>query len=78
MSDVYTIVRCGVEDVETLARYGVEEGSVDTVLSVQVLCSVPKPRESIRGLYGLLREGGVMVVYEHVGSCDGVSRVIAG
>lgn len=28
---------CGIENSETLARYGVEVGNVDTVLSAQVL-----------------------------------------
>lgn len=37
LSDVYTLLECGIENGEMLARYGVEADSVDTVLSVQVL-----------------------------------------
>jgi SAM-dependent methyltransferase len=78
LSDVYTIIPCGVEDGEVLRRYGVERGSVDTVLSVQVLCGVPRPAEVVRGLYGFLRPGGQMIVYEHVRSEDFVSRFVQG
>lgn len=37
----YTLVSCGIEDSETLARFGVVEGSVDCVVSMQVLVSFP-------------------------------------
>lgn len=37
----YTLVSCGVEDGEALARFGVVEGSVDCVVSMQVLVSFP-------------------------------------
>lgn len=76
LSDVYTIVPCGVEDTTTLKEYGIETGSVDTVVSVQVLCSVPRPKEVVTGLYALLRPGGEMIVYEHVSSEDAVSGVV--
>lgn len=36
----YTLVSCGVEDGETLSRFGVVEGSVDCVVSMQVLVSL--------------------------------------
>lgn len=35
----YTLIPCGVEDGESLARFGVVEGSVDCVVSMQVLVS---------------------------------------
>lgn len=47
----YTLVSCGVEDSEALARVGVVEGSVDCVVSMQVMVSlrfsgntIPPPR----------------------------------
>jgi len=51
---------------------GIVEGSIDTILSVQVLCSVDanEVEAVVRGLYGLLKRGGKLVVYEHVGSED--------
>ncbi|CAD6576928.1 MAG: hypothetical protein ASARMPREDX12_008052 [Alectoria sarmentosa] len=78
LSDVYTIVPCGVEDSAELAHYGIRAGSVDTVTSVQVLCSVPQPAEMAGELYRLLKPGGQMVVYEHVESEDWLSRRVQG
>lgn len=59
-----------------LEKYGVEQGSVDTVLSVQVLCGVPRPKEVVRELYRFLRPGAQMIVYEHVQSQDFVSMLV--
>ena len=76
LSDLYTIVPCVVEDFEKLKEYGVEVESVDTVTSMQVLCSVTEPGKVVRGLWRLLRPGGQMIVYEHVRSGDYVSRFV--
>lgn len=38
----YTLVPCGVEDGDALARHGVVEGSLDCVVSMQVLVSYPR------------------------------------
>lgn len=73
LADVYTVVPSGVEDVECLRKYGVDREAFDTVLSVQVLCSVPNPKETVAALYGLLKPGGQMIVYEHVKSRDSMS-----
>ena len=78
LSDVYTIVPCGVEDFDKLREYGVLEGTVDTVMSVQVLCSVPRPEVMVKALYRLLKPGGQMIVYEHVRSEDWVSQFVQG
>ncbi|KAL8922218.1 MAG: hypothetical protein Q9208_005297 [Pyrenodesmia sp. 3 TL-2023] len=76
LSDVYTIVPCGVEDVEGLRKYGVDQEVFDTVLSVQVLCCVPNPKETAAALYRLLKPGGTMIVYEHVKSDDMISSKV--
>ncbi|MCJ1248189.1 hypothetical protein MMC30_005406 [Trapelia coarctata] len=72
LNDVYEVVGCGIEDVDGLRSVGVVEGSVDTIVSVQVLCSVDAGdvEKVVERLYGLLRVGGKLVVYEHVGSGD--------
>lgn len=36
----YTLVSCGVEDGEVLARFGIVEGSMDCVVSTQVMVSL--------------------------------------
>ena len=74
--DVYEIVPCGIEDVVELKKRGLALGSIDTVLSVQVLCSVPDPDEMLRRLYALLKPGGQLIVYEHVKSKDMISSVV--
>lgn len=74
--DVYEIVPCGVEDVAELKRHGIVLDSIDTILSVQVLCSVPDANETLRRLYALLKPGGQLIVYEHVKSKDMISNVV--
>ncbi|KAI4105014.1 MAG: hypothetical protein LQ339_003631 [Xanthoria mediterranea] len=76
LSDVYTIVPCGVQDVDTLRRYGVEQEAFDTVLSVQVFCSIPHPKETAASLWKLLKPGGTMIFYEHVKSRDLISSKV--
>jgi SAM-dependent methyltransferase len=76
LSDIYTIVPCGIEDVSTLYEYGVVHGTIDTVMSVQVLCGVPQPAKMVKEMYKLLKKGGQMIVYEHVRSDDFVSHVV--
>ena len=76
LSDIYTIVPCGLEDFDRLREYGILEGSVDTVMSAQVLCSVPRPEVMVKALYRLLKPGGQMIVYEHIRSEDWISRMM--
>ena len=76
LTDIYEIVPCGIEDVVKLKEHGIGLGYFDTVLSVQVLCSVPDPDEMMRRLYALLKPGGQFIVYEHVKSRDVLSRAV--
>ena len=76
LSDVYEIVPCGIEDVGELEKHGIVLGSIDTVLSVQVLCSVPDVEGTLRRLYALMKPGGKLVMYEHVKSTDIVSAIV--
>jgi len=68
LSDVYVIVPVGVED---LGQNWVGMESVDSVLTIQCLCSVPRPKEAITGLYGYVKKGGQWIVYEHVVTFQG-------
>ncbi|KAJ4297938.1 hypothetical protein N0V90_005837 [Kalmusia sp. IMI 367209] len=43
-----------------------EDGIFDEICCLRVLCGVPHPRETIKGLYALLKPGGRMVICEHV------------
>lgn len=78
LTNVYTAVAAGIEDLETLRKCGLDEGSVDCVLSIQVLCSVPQPEKIAKALYRMLKPGGELVFYEHVISQDPVTRFMQG
>lgn len=41
-------------------------GIFDSIACIRVLCGVPSPEETAKGLYGLLKPGGRLVVCEHV------------
>ncbi|KAL8800002.1 MAG: hypothetical protein Q9182_005483 [Xanthomendoza sp. 2 TL-2023] len=76
LSDIYTIIPCGIQDVDVLRKYGVDQESFDTVLTVQVFCSIPNPRETAAACWRLLKPGGQLVVYEHVKSHDFISSKV--
>ncbi|KAI4854452.1 hypothetical protein E4T44_00165 [Aureobasidium sp. EXF-8845] len=64
LSDIYEIIGCGVEELSN--RTELADASVDTIITVQCLCSVSMPRKTISELYLLLRPEGQWLVYEHV------------
>ncbi|KAI1112643.1 S-adenosyl-L-methionine-dependent methyltransferase [Nemania sp. NC0429] len=75
LQDVYEIVPVGIEDLSSSSSSGnkkkkwdgsIEPGSVDCVVTILCLCSIPDPEQHIRELYGLLRPGGRWYVFEHV------------
>jgi SAM-dependent methyltransferase len=63
LEDIYVLVPVGVED---LGEKWVKMGEVDTVVTIQCLCSVDEPQKMIRELYGYLKDGGCWIAYEHV------------
>ena len=76
LADIYEIVSCGIHDVEGLQKHGITRETIDTVLSVQVLCSVPDPDQVMRQLYATMKRGGQLIIYEHVRSNDSLSRIV--
>ncbi|KUJ15870.1 S-adenosyl-L-methionine-dependent methyltransferase [Mollisia scopiformis] len=75
LEGIYEIVPVGVED---LGSKWVGEGEVDTVVTIQCLCSVDEPRKMIDELYGYLKEGGIWVLYEHVVAFEHQGMMIKG
>lgn len=63
LEGVYEILGVGVED---LASCGLHEESIDTICTVQCLCSVPGPQKIVKELFPYLKPGGKWLVYEHV------------
>ncbi|KAI1750841.1 S-adenosyl-L-methionine-dependent methyltransferase [Xylaria castorea] len=76
LEDVYEIVPVGIEDLSSSGEGktkkkkkwdgNIEPGSVDCIVSVLCLCSIPDPERHVRELYSLLRPGGRWYAYEHV------------
>ncbi|KAK6005130.1 hypothetical protein QM012_007909 [Aureobasidium pullulans] len=63
LKDIYEILPVGAQD---LGMQGLEIESVDTIVTLQTLCSCPGPQDIIKSLYPYLKKGGTWVVYEHV------------
>ncbi|KAI1308461.1 S-adenosyl-L-methionine-dependent methyltransferase [Xylaria venustula] len=74
LDDIYEIVPVGIEDLSSVSPTNgrkkwdgsIEPGSIDCIVSVLCLCSIPDPKRHIRELYELLRPGGRWYIYEHV------------
>ena len=74
LGEKYTVLKCGAEQeslIPALAQAGLvgkaRAGEVfDEIVCVRVLCGVPRLEETVKGLYGLLKPGGRLVVCEHV------------
>lgn len=76
LDDIYVILSHEAEDTKSLERCGVAPNSIDTILSIHVLCSVSDPLTTVRHLYQYVKPGGKMIVYEHIQSKDFVARAV--
>lgn len=63
LADRCDIIDGGVKDLE---RIGIQTGTIDTITTVHVLCSVEAPQALIKELYAYLKPGGQWLVYEHI------------
>lgn len=81
LTDKFHAMICGAEPeslIPALYKSGIlevtgkggsaEDGIFDEICCTRVLCGVPHPRQTIRGLYALLKPGGRLVICEHVAS----------
>ncbi|KAI1381039.1 S-adenosyl-L-methionine-dependent methyltransferase [Hypoxylon crocopeplum] len=68
LEDAYHIVPVGIEDLDNPSAWDgrVEKGSVDCIVSILCLCSIPDPEKNVGELYQYLKKGGRWYVYEHV------------
>lgn len=61
------ILPCGAEDVATILTALDEPNSVDTLISVLTLCTIPSPEEALTALVeDILKPNGTFLFYEHV------------
>lgn len=83
----YRALQCGGEPeslIPALAKAGAlkdgaSQGVFDDVVCVRVLCGVPRPEETIQGLYRLLKPGGRLIICEHIANPwrDGTGSFLA-
>lgn len=68
LEGIYEIVPVGIESLADSELWDgkIEEGSVDCVVSILCLCSIPDPQKNVAALHKLLKKGGRWYVYEHV------------
>ncbi|SPO07178.1 uncharacterized protein DNG_09872 [Cephalotrichum gorgonifer] len=75
LEGTYEVVPVGIEDFNNPTAWGacIEPGSVDCIVTVQCLCSIPDPEKNTRLLYNYLKKGGRWYVYEHVRAESGTA-----
>ncbi|KAF1819802.1 S-adenosyl-L-methionine-dependent methyltransferase [Dissoconium aciculare CBS 342.82] len=64
LGDIYEVIGCGAQELQ--AKAGFQANSIDTIITVQCLCSIPTPEKIIRELAPLLKPGGKWLFFEHV------------
>lgn len=64
LEKTYEVLPVGIEDLQREAD--IQPGSVDVLVTVHCLCSIPEPEKNVRMLYQYLKPGGRWYVYEHV------------
>lgn len=78
LADKYSVIIGGAEDSEVLDKHGIQDGTLDCILSLQVLCSVPQPEAVAKQMYRLLKPGGMLIFWEHHANHDRLTRCIQG
>jgi 2-polyprenyl-3-methyl-5-hydroxy-6-metoxy-1,4-benzoquinol methylase len=78
LQDKYKLLTCGIEDSDILTSEGITEESLDTVLSIQVLCSVVDARTVMKEVWKLLKPGGSFIFWEHVRNKDTTTAITQG
>ncbi|KAH7383849.1 hypothetical protein BKA66DRAFT_397183, partial [Pyrenochaeta sp. MPI-SDFR-AT-0127] len=69
LDGVYEILPVGIEAISKVSLDGtttIEKGTVDCIVSLLCLCSIPEPEKNTKELYEYLKKGGRWYLYEHV------------
>ncbi|KAK2603670.1 hypothetical protein QQS21_004143 [Conoideocrella luteorostrata] len=77
LGDVYEVVPVGIESVPDSSAWDgkIEPGSVDCIVGIRCMCSIPEPEKNIELLYKLLKPGGSWYIFEHVKTSRGAPLV---
>jgi len=77
LDGVYEVLPVGIEKLGDPTATGVRvaPGSVDCVVTIQCLCSIPEPEKNARLLYNYLKKGGRWYVYEHIKVDDNLAAI---
>ncbi|CDR87312.1 uncharacterized protein SPSC_00438 [Sporisorium scitamineum] len=78
LADKSTVIAAALDKDSrpALLQAGIQPGSLDTVVLFQVLCSIPDPKAHLEFLQSLLKPGGQVILFEHVGSKHTLARLI--
>ncbi|RBR20952.1 uncharacterized protein FIESC28_05104 [Fusarium coffeatum] len=68
LDGVYEVVPVGIESINDPKAWDgrIEPESVDCIVTILCLCSIPEPEKNIKLLYQSLKKGGRWYAYEHV------------
>jgi SAM-dependent methyltransferase len=68
LDDIYEVVPVGIESLNDPKAWDgrIEPESVDCIVTILCLCSIPEPEKNIKLLYQSLKKGGRWYAYEHV------------
>lgn len=68
LQDTYEVVPVGIQQINDPTAWDgrIEPGSVDCIVTILCLCSIPEPEKNIKYLYDCLKKGGRWYAYEHV------------
>ena len=78
MQDRYKLIISGIEDSDVLRKEGITEGSLDSVLCIQVLCAVENPKAVMKEVWKLLKPGGKFIFWEHGWSRNRLTNIEQG
>jgi SAM-dependent methyltransferase len=79
LGDIYVPINAALEDSKLLEEtWNLGDGSIDSVVCMQVLCSVSNPDSAAKQIYRLLKPGGQLLFWEHTASQDLVTRQVQG
>ncbi|KAF2173678.1 hypothetical protein M409DRAFT_48619 [Zasmidium cellare ATCC 36951] len=62
---IYTTINASFEDEAALKAHGIVEASLDTIVCMQVMCSVPDAVNAAKRAHRLLKPGGQFLFWEH-------------